>query len=88
MNNYKLNFPIKTDEANKFWSSHHKLNKVKAVIAFSLNVDNANDNLRRYGFTRGFRERCLMKYSKYIKQPDMKNIPFSLLLPEWYKELD
>lgn len=88
MNNFKLNFPITTDEANKFWSSKHKLNRVKAIIAFSLNEDNANENLRRFGFKRGFRERCLNKYSVYIKHPDMKTIPYSLLLPEWYKELD
>lgn len=87
MDNYKLNFPITTPEANKFWSSHHKLNRVKAIIAFSLDINNANDNLRRFGYTRGFRERCLIKYAVYVNKPDMKTIPYSQLTNIWYKEV-
>ncbi|ELI5583685.1 hypothetical protein MLN87_07370 [Escherichia coli] len=71
------NYDIETPEAIRFWGSNHVLNRVKSIIAFSLNEDNANDNLRRYGFTFGFRQRCLDHYKKYVNQPTMKNIPFS-----------
>lgn len=84
---FKLNFPVTTDEARKFWASQHKLNRVKAIIAFSLSESNANDNLRREGFPRGFRELAVVKYKNYIGQHDMKNVPFSALSDLWYKEI-
>lgn len=84
---YKLNFPIESDEAKEFWSSHHRLNRVKAIIAFSLDVDNANDNLRRRGYMRGERKRYILAYGKYSNNPTMKNIPFSDSSKSWWIEL-
>ncbi|HDU5574526.1 TPA: hypothetical protein RFV54_001059 [Klebsiella aerogenes] len=84
---YRLNFPIETEQAQLFWASYHKLNRVKAIIAFSLDEDNANDNLRRFGFTRGFREICLKKYKQHIGDHKMLNIPYSVIASEWYKEI-
>ncbi|MCS5737470.1 hypothetical protein, partial [Herbiconiux daphne] len=71
-NHFKLNFPIESPEAYKFWGSKHKLNRIKAIIAFSLDVDNANDNLRRAGYYNLYRKRMLKHYSKYVNDPQMK----------------
>ena len=56
---YKLNFPIETPEAYKFWKSKHKGNHMKAVIAFSTSLENANENMRREGYSRFWRELLL-----------------------------
>lgn len=72
MAQYKLNFPIVTDEAYAFWESRHKLNRIKAIIAFSLNLENANDNLRRAGYYRQYRKRFLQVYASLVAKPDMK----------------
>lgn len=90
MANYKLNFPIETERAREFWGSKHKLNRIKAIIAFSLDLDNANDNLRRHGYYRQYRKRYLEVYSCYVNNPKMdgsdgkQNVPFSDLQEHWW----
>lgn len=84
---YKLNYPVETEAAYKFWSSNHKANRCKAIIAFSLNLDNAMDNLRRFGYARGFRERALNNFCIYVNTPSMAGIPFSELSSPWWIEM-
>lgn len=84
---FKLNYPIETEEAQKFWASNHKCNRVKAIVAFSLNEANANDNLRRFGYPRAFRKRVLDNFSQYVNQPDMKGIPMSDMKDFWWEEM-
>lgn len=82
------NFPITTNKAREFWESKHKLNRAKAIIAFSLDEDNANDNLRRHGEINHFRKRLLRNYKQYVNNPKMDNIPFSPVNNKpWYEEL-
>lgn len=80
-----LNYPIETELAKKFWASKHKCNKVKSIIAFSLNLDNANDNLRRYGYTLSWRKKAIRHFGKYVSQPAMDGIPFSELSTPWWE---
>lgn len=82
-----LNYPIETPEAEKFWASNHKSNKVKAIIAFSLDLENANANLGRYGYTRAWRNRALYHFGQYVNQPDMAAVPFSELSTPWYLDM-
>lgn len=82
-----LNFPIETKDAQKFWASPHILNQLKAVIAFSLNEKNANDNLMRYGYKYLFRKRALKAYGKYVNKPSMAGIPFSEMKTSWWEEI-
>lgn len=84
---FKLNYPVETPEAYRFWSSNHKANKIKAIIAFSLDLDNANDNLRRHGFMLHYRERALRNFCMYVNSPAMSGIPFSELDSPWYEEM-
>jgi len=79
-----LNYPIETKEAQKFWASRHKCNKMKSIIAFSLNLDNANDNLRRYGYSRAWRKRALVNFGRYINNPKMVGVNFSELADPWW----
>lgn len=79
-----LNYPIETEEAQTFWASKHKCNKMKSIIAFSLSYENANDNLRRYGYKLGWRKRALLAFGKYVNKPDMRDIPFSPLSTPWW----
>ncbi len=81
---YKLNYPIETAEAEKFWSSNLKLNRIKAIIAFSLDLENANDNLRRYGYAKQFRNRALRAFGQYVNTPSMVGIPFSPMSDKWW----
>lgn len=82
------NFQITTEKAKEFWGSRHKLNRAKAIIAFSLDADNANDNLRRAGYANLWRKRLLRNFKQYVNDPQMNNIPFSPVngLP-WWEEL-
>lgn len=83
--NYKLNYPITTDLAFEFWGSKHLMNRAKAIIAFSLNLENANDNLRRKGrFPIVQRDRLLRHFGKYVNNPTMENIPLSPEVPDRY----
>lgn len=84
MATFKLNFPIETEEAENFWASRHRLNRIKAIIAFSLNVDNANDNLRRFGYHYDYRQKYLKLYAQYVNSPAMTNVPFSTTEEAWY----
>lgn len=52
---------------------------MKAIIAFSLDLENANDNLRRYGYRLQWRNRALASFGAYVNQPDMTGVPFSEL---------
>lgn len=81
------NFPIISDVAKKFWGSKHIANKVKSIIAFSTDVSNANDNLRRYGYSYHFRKRVLKSYGKYVNNPTMKGIPYSELKDSIWKDI-
>lgn len=85
---FKLNFPVETDEARKFWASRHKCNQMKAIIAFSYDHDNANTNLKRAGYRLTWREKALNKYGQYVNQPDMKNIPFTPPTVPWWECLN
>lgn len=85
--NTVLNYPIETAEAEKSWASKHVCNNLKSIIAFSLNLHNANDNLRRYGYKRGFREKALYHYGKYVNQPAMTSVPFTGMDTPYYKEI-
>ena len=82
-----LNYPIETPEAEKFWGSSHKCNIAKAIIAFSLDEANANDNLRRYGYTRAWRNRVMYYFKQYVNQPTMAGIPFSEGPTPWWQEI-
>lgn len=84
---YKLNFPIETEEAKKFWASRHKANRCKAIMAFSLNLDNANDNYRRFRYPRQFRKRALAAFAGYVNNPSMAGVPFSALEDKWWEEM-
>lgn len=84
MANYKLNFPIETEDAKKFWASRHRLNRIKAIMAFSLDLDNANDNLRRAGYYRQYRKKYLALYASVVNKPTMAGIPFSDLDDHWW----
>lgn len=84
---FKLNYPVETPEALDFWKSNIKVNKIKAIIAFSLNLENANDNLRRKKYSRAFRKRALDSFGEYVNQPDMKNIPMSDMENKWWEEM-
>lgn len=84
---FRLNFPVETPAAYKFWASNHKANKVKAIIAFSLDADNANDNLRRYGYYKLFRDRALKAFVQYVNNPSMAGVPYSELKDPWWREM-
>lgn len=81
----KLNYPIRTPEAEAMWASRHKCNRMKSIIAYSLNLVNANDNLRRYGYTLQWRKKAIRAFGKYVNQPDMKDIPLSPISTPWWE---
>lgn len=81
---HKMAYPIETPEAYKFWASRHKCNRVKAIISFSENLRDANDNLRRHGFQRHLRRRALLAYGAYVAMPEMTAIPFSPMSIPWW----
>lgn len=84
---YRLNYNIETPEAEAFWASRHKANRAKAIMAFSLDLDNANDNYRRWNYPRQFRKRALLNFCMYVNKPDMKGIPLSPLDSPWWIEM-
>ncbi|HHB8426213.1 hypothetical protein [Klebsiella pneumoniae] len=81
---FKLNFPVETEEAQRFWASKHRLNRIKAIIAFSTDMKNANDNLRRAGYSYMYRQKYLKAYKCYVNSPSMKIVMFSDLQDEWF----
>lgn len=82
-----LGVPITTEQQMKMWGSKHVCNHTKAIIAFSNNMKEANDNLRRYGYTRGWRLKSLYHYGKYVNKPDLASVPFTEITTPWWKEL-
>ena len=87
MNNKILNYSIETDLQIKFWDSEHILNKAKCIIAFSLDLDNANDNMRRYGYKYLWRKKMIDSFGEYVNTPSMIGIPFSDLSKPWWEQL-
>lgn len=81
----KLNYPIETEEAKAMWASSHKCNRMKAIIAFSLTLENANDNLRRAGYTLQWRKKAIRAFAKYVNNPFMKGIPFTETTTPWWE---
>ncbi|HAV9873783.1 TPA: hypothetical protein JLH60_004759 [Escherichia coli] len=74
---YTHNYEIRTPLQIKFWSSANRDNRVKAIIAFSLDYENAQDNLRRAGYPYGWRQRKLEEYKQYINHYDFADVPYS-----------
>ncbi|MFA0145352.1 hypothetical protein AB4452_04620 [Vibrio lentus] len=87
MMSYKLNWPIETEQAIKLWGSEHKCNRMKAIIAFSLDLDNANDNLRRFGYSLQWRKRAIAAFGKYVADPQARLIPFSEMSDFYWDEM-
>ena len=87
---HKYSYPIETEEAKKFFASRHICNRVKAIVAFSRNPEDALRNLRnnlpkKFNHNNNhFRRRAVLAFQNYINQPDMKNIPFSPLEIPWW----
>lgn len=82
---HKMAFPIETPSAYKFWASRHKCNRAKAIISFSLNLSDANQNLRRHGFQFHLRRRALQAYGAYVAMPEMSSMPFSPMSVPWWE---
>lgn len=81
---HKMAYPIETREAYNFWSSRHVCNRIKAIIAFSKDLDDANRNLRRFGFPRGVRTRAVNAWQYYVNMPEMDRVPFTPLGIDWW----
>lgn len=81
INGYK----IETIDAVRFWSSSHKCNKVKAIIAFSKDLDDANNNLRRVGYKNIMRKRSLAALGGLVNNPSMASVPYSTGADVWWK---
>lgn len=87
---HKYRFPIETEEAKKFWASRHICNRVKAIIAFSLDMNDAMLNLRRHlpkDFSHNnfhFRKRAVNAWQHYVNMPDMEKVPFTPLGVDWW----
>lgn len=82
---FKNNFPVETEEAKRFWASQHKCNKMKAVIAFSTDLDNANINLKRHGYSWHWRKKALQSFGMFVNQPDMTKVPFTPMSVPWWE---
>lgn len=83
---HKLAYPIETEQAYKFWASKHVCNRVKAIISFSPNKEDALHNLRRSGFTSyHFRKRAVDTWGLWVGRPEMDTIPFTPLGIEWWE---
>lgn len=80
-----LNYPIETEEAKRFWASEHKCNEALAIICFSLDLENANDNLRRYGYKYFWRKKALENFGAYVNHPTMYGVQFfDPNIPYWF----
>jgi len=81
---FKLNYPIETPEAYAFWASRHKCNVMKSYIAYSTDLADANDNLKRAGYSLHWRKKAIASFGKWVAYPEMRRIPFSELeTPYW-----
>lgn len=65
------------EHAKSVKESRHILNKVKYIIAYSDDYDDAINNLRRKGYPRGFRSLCVEHYKSIIGKPDMSDVGIS-----------
>lgn len=81
---HKKPFPIETEEAKTFWASRHKCNRMKAIIAFSTDLKNANDNLRRSGYGVHWRNRALNNFGMFVNKPSMASVPFTEMSTPWW----
>ncbi|MGL5015957.1 MAG: hypothetical protein ACRC6V_17015 [Bacteroidales bacterium] len=82
---HKMAYPIETEAAYKFWGSRHVCNRVKAIISFSTDIEDALLNLRRHGFTSyHFRKRATDTWGSWVARPDMDTIPFTPLGVDWW----
>lgn len=81
---HKMAFPIETEIAYKFWASRHLCNRVKAIIAFSRDVEDANLNLRRFGYPYHFRARAVNAWQNFVNMPDMDKVPFTPMGVHWW----
>lgn len=79
------NYEVKTETQIKFWGSRHKCNEMKSIICFSLDLENANDNLRRYGYTLGWRQKAINAFGKYVNTPTFEGVPFSETTKPWWE---
>lgn len=77
-------YSIKTVDAYRFWTSNHKCNILKAIIAFSINKEEANTNLRRMGYGNLHRKKAIAALGIYINNPDMRSIPYSTGKEAWW----
>ncbi|MGL5012779.1 MAG: hypothetical protein ACRC6V_00600 [Bacteroidales bacterium] len=82
---HKMAFPIETEEALKFWGSRHMCNRVKAIISFSLNEEDAMHNMRRFGIQYHVRKRAWKAWQHYVAQPNMDKLPFTPLSVPWWE---
>lgn len=69
--------PIQGEVALKFWSSSNICNRVRAICAYSVDYEDANRNLTRYGYSNSFRKRVLGKAGIVFNNPTMENLPFN-----------
>lgn len=77
-------YSIKTIDAYRFWTSNHKCNILKAIIAFSISKEEANLNLRRMGYSNIHRKKALAALGIYVNNPAMRNIPYSTGKEAWW----
>lgn len=82
---HKMPFPIETKEAYKFWASRHVCNRIKAIISFSLNKEDAMHNMRRYGFPYHFRARAWNAWGLWVAKPQMDKMAFTPLGVQWWE---
>lgn len=84
---HKLPFPVETKEAIAFWASDHLCNRVKAIISFSRNKEEALRLLRIYlpRKTHHFRERAWEAWRLWVEMPEMDKIPFSEMETPWWE---
>lgn len=77
-------YSIKTVDAYRFWTSNHKCNILKAIIAFSIDKTEANKNLRRMGYSNIHRKKALAALGTFVNNPDMRSIPYSTGKDKWW----
>ncbi|MGL5579651.1 MAG: hypothetical protein ACRDCE_01600 [Cetobacterium sp.] len=82
---HKMYFPIETKEAKAFWASRHKCNRLKAIVAFSRDYEDAMNNLRRFGVPVHLRLRAFNAFKNFLARPEMDGIPFSEMETPWYE---
>ena len=69
--------PIQGELALQFWASANTCNRIRAICAYSLDEEDANRNLTRYGYTNAFRKRVLAKPGIAYNNPTMNGIPYN-----------